>query len=156
MAKATYRLKLIGSQINRDPFSCTGEQLGLVIQTLAHLATDWVWFVADIEAEGSSVGHYQAGEPVLFGDSQKLINYVNSIHQFIWGIFLAVPKDSLPKTWVRFYETEDFPFREMDGAALEIRTFDTSYIEIYAQDSSLLDGLVQKFGGKIEVESLAL
>jgi hypothetical protein len=154
MAKATYRLELRGSQINGEPFSCTGEQLGLLIQTLANLATNCVWFVADIEAEGSSVGHYQAGEPVLLGDSQKLINYANSIHQFIWGIFLAVPKDSLPKTWVRFYETEDLPFREMDGAVLEIRTFDTSYIEVYAQDSSLLDGLIQKFGGKLETESL--
>ncbi len=154
MAKAIYRLELTGSQINSELVSCTGKQLGLVINSLAKLSKNWVWFVADIEAVGSLSEEYKAGEPTLFGDTEQLITYVKTIPQFTWGIYLAVPKELLPKNWTRYFETEDLPFQEMDGAELEIRTFDTTYIEVYAQDSSLLDGLIQELGGKHEIENL--
>jgi hypothetical protein len=44
-------------------------------------------------------------------------------------------------------ETEDKPFRSLacDGIFLEIRTFDTSYFEVYAEDKKIPEVISRQF-----------
>lgn len=50
-------------------------------------------------------------------------------------------------------ETEDQPFRSINckGILIEIRTFDTSYFEIYAEDKHLMKKISKNYNIEIKV-----
>ncbi len=154
MAKANSLLRLNGQQINGNNLSCTSEQLHKIIDTLITFVTDCVWYSADIDTFSVSLPELnKTGVPSYIGNSIKLVELSVKVPQFLSGVFLAVPKQVSSVSWSRAYRTEDLPFEEIDQALYEIRAFDTSYFEIFSNNSSLLQPLVTTFGGNLEHQS---
>jgi hypothetical protein len=144
-------IQLDGLQLTGEAFSCTGHQLALVVASLRSVASDCVWFVADLEAQGYSLppAWINAHTPIMFGATDELAAFAEGVPQFLAGVFLAAPSARLPPVWSRSFWTDDEPFEELDGTILEIRAFDTSWIEVYADEEARLHGLAQRFGGAI-------
>jgi hypothetical protein len=70
--------------------------------------------------------------------------------QYLKGVFLAVPIAVNNPILRDRPITDDVPFPSLGDAILEVRTFDTTYIEVYAPAPGLLDPLVRRFGGSVE------
>jgi len=152
MSGVTALVRLPGTLIDGDTVSGTGNQLGILLRTLADTTADCIWFVADLDAYGLLPPMLKANEvPREIGRTDELVQLVEHVPQFLSGVFLAVPEAALPVQWSHRFDTEDDPFGEMDAARFELRAFDTSYFEIGAADVELLKGLHARFGGQVEV-----
>jgi hypothetical protein len=114
-----------------------------------------VWFVADVCVvySISPLDSYGIHIPKFVGSTQDLLAITNTVNQFEWGIFLALPSEKLPVQWTREFWADDSPFQDLDGCLIEIRAFDAAYLEIYAADPHILEGLSTKFSTKIEYDS---
>ncbi len=88
------------------------------------------------------------------GDDASLIDLCENIDQFLSGVFIAIIKaDQSNLNGLNVcVGTEDEPFRslELDGVLIEIRTFDTSYFEIYSENQILMKELAELYDANIE------
>lgn len=151
MAKAICVLRVSGKEIDRNNFSCSGEQMVLLLQGLENQTLDCVWYAADVDA------HYplppqlsRTHIPQPIGRTIELLVLVKDVPQFLGGVFLAIPDDLSPPTWSRAFYTDDDPFEEMDGSRYEIRAFDTTFFEVCAEEPILLQELAGRFNVHIE------
>lgn len=150
MTRATAVIRLTGEHFNSERFSCTGEQLGIILDRLKPLIKSCDWYIADLEnIPGPTNSLYESHKPVLIGSTEALLDFTRTVSQFSSGIFLAVPNINSVVHWERSFWTDDEPFQELDEAFLEIRAFDTSYFEIYAERADLIRDLANSFGAVI-------
>mgnify|MGYP000673951968 CR=1 FL=1 len=118
-------------QIRGRPFSCLGSQVSTILSLLSIKGN---WYLMDISTNTSG----EEGVFLEFENTELLINYTNTVNQFLSGVFLLIERK------IQIQEpmyTEDIPFRNDLEALLEIRTFDTSYIELYSDDHNLIEKL---------------
>jgi hypothetical protein len=152
MSQPKYVLRLNGQQINGSSYSCTGEQLALVICSLQPNTEDCTWFITDLEVTGSTL-HLDlsiAEHRIIYGgNTEDLIKLVGPTPQLLSGVFLSVPKVSAPISWGESFYTDDPPFRDIGPARFELRVFDTTYIEIYAHSYNNLEAVASQFKGQI-------
>ena len=142
----------------QDGATCLGSQLITIVEFLKTELKTHVWYAADVEAHSDlpserGLNNWRLGE---IGDDEGLIEFCKEIHQFIWGVFIAVgSQHANQETGLFEIATEEDQFRpiNLEGVLLEIRTFDTSYFEIYTDDEHLMNRLALHFGAKIETKS---
>ncbi len=103
MAATRYVVQLKGHAINGSPFSCEGEQIALIVETLGDSIEQCVWFVSDIDDQRGGPRLFAEGvkNPALVGDRDETVAFLRQVVQFIWAVFLAVPVDHLPVNGAR-------------------------------------------------------
>jgi hypothetical protein len=153
MAKPKYRIELDGNQINGDNVTGMGAQIKLILETLAPVVTNCSWFWASVDAFGYPQAELnETTTPTEIGNNAKFIAKISDDIQFIWGVFLAVPKQKLPPQWSHEYYGDAEMFDDIDAAVVQVRVFDSSYFEIYAISENYLIPLKNKF--KAEIQTL--
>ncbi|MGI8687328.1 MAG: hypothetical protein ACR2M3_02015 [Thermomicrobiales bacterium] len=150
MAETKYVVQLKGHEINGSKFSCEGEQIALVIETLGDTVQQCVWFVSDIDDQIDGPRLFPEGVkiPVLVGDHHETVDFLRQVSQFFWAVFLAVPIGCLPMQWGEIW-AESEPFQDIGDAIVEICAFDSSSIQVYARDTAILEPIIARFGGEI-------
>lgn len=150
MALTRYVIQLKGHQINGSMFSCEGSQIALIIEAFGEIVQQCSWFVSDIDdqIDGPRLFPENVKIPALIGGRDEIVRFLRRVSQFVWAVFLAVPVDSLPVQWGEI-GAEDVLFRDIGGAIVEIRAFDSSFIQIYARDAAVLEPIIARFGGEI-------
>lgn len=140
---------------SEDRVVCLGSQLKHIVENLSRLIDPHVWFCADIEAISSIPTELGLDSPRLrkIGNDISLTNLCANIDQFLAGVFIAVKEEdqNLESLDVHAW-TEDEQFRSLhlDGGIIEIRTFDTSYFELYSDDSGLMEKLSLIYRAEVE------
>ncbi len=153
MFSPKYRLLLKSENFPSDSVICLGTQLVAIIDFLKDILPIHMWYGADIEATGLSVKKYDFNTHKITqcGDNSMFIQYCFGIDQFIWGVFLGLGNCFNNQDFSTCkLGTEDEPFREieLDGILIEIRTFDTSFFEIYSEDEEIIKKISQKFNSR--------
>src|ERR1700689_580017 len=119
---------------------CLGSQLKSIIKNISELIEAHVWFCADIDAfspipKKLGIDLFRLKK---IGNNSSMINLCENIDQFLSGVFIAIREENeklqCPDLRVG---TEDEQFRSLnlEGVIIEIRAFDTSYFELYSDDS---------------------
>lgn len=131
--------------------ACLSEQLLLILKIINNASKDYIWYACDVEISGEipfKLG-LEGWIPKRIGHTTDLVKIVQNVEQFLSGVFFALPLD-FGEFWDHEFSTEDKPFRDMEEAFLEIRAFDTSYFEVYANDSMIIKELAKYFSVEIE------
>lgn len=143
MFNPKYRVLLTSKCFTENEVVCLGTQLISIINSIKNFLPSHIWYGADVEAIGKGAMKHQLNDIKLnlIGIDLHFIEYCSVIDQFIWGIFVCIDVNfSNQNIHSIELETEDAPFRSIacDGVVIEIRTFDTSYFEIYSEDVVLI------------------
>lgn len=155
MFEPKYLILLDKKVFSSDQGICLGSQLKSIIENLNGLIKPHAWFCADVDAcspipKKLGIDSFHLNK---IGDNLSLIKLCNNIDQFLSGVFIAIrEKNQTLKHSDVSLETEDEQFRslDIDGVLIEIRTFDTSYFELYSEDIALMRKLSRTYGVKIE------
>ena len=146
MSSPIYSVELTGKNIDGSSISCTGKHLEIVLEELNKHLKSAIWFGCDVNVSNDNTiwRRFSSYDPKYIGENRDFIELLDSDEQFLSGVFLIAPKGKNNK-WAHEYETEDEPFRNNEGALIELRTFDTSHIELYTSDKELLSSLSKRF-----------
>lgn len=154
-----YRLLIPSESFPKDQCICLGSQLILIINVLKKILPAHIWYGADVQAMGKGVVDLNISGSQLkpIGSDEQFISYCLNISQFIWGVFLCISKDFLSSNISNVeLETEDEPFRSIscNGVLIEVRMFDTSYIEIYSEYENIIKKISDNFSkSRIDIKS---
>lgn len=138
MFNPKYRLLIPPESFPEDRCICLGSQLISVINILKKILPTHTWYGGDVQAIGKAGVDLSGFELKSIGSDEQFISYCLNISQFIWGVFVCVSKDGLPSNVELGTEDESFRSIPCDGVLIEIRMFDTSYIELYSEDGNTL------------------
>jgi len=139
--------KTLTIQFNDTKLCGLGEQLVSILQCLEETLKDKKWYVGDIE--GIKHDKIEVIEKKMFPDTRTLIEYAESIHQFLLGVFVAVPNSIVKEEDLPDLDTE-LPLQgiQVEDGTLEIRADDTTYFVIYTDlegiKEKLQEGLAEK------------
>jgi hypothetical protein len=156
MFKPKYRILLSSKCFPPDKFICLGKQLISIVNFIKNLLPQHIWYGADVEAVGKGAQNCNLNSVKLnaIGTDSQFIEYCSGIEQFIWGEFLCVDSNYLSQNITNVeLETEDESFRPIncDGVLVEIRTFDTTFFEIYFESIELVDKISKTYNVDIEI-----
>jgi len=150
----TFRVLLLdASAFEGDDVACLGRHVASVIREIEQIIPNAIWYVADVSVNQPTPLELVGGaEPHLVGDSTRVIESCERVDQFLSGRFWACRVDTPLRVdgyRVRGRLFTDSVESELGGAAFELRAFDTSYIEIYAEDERALIHLGERLRGSL-------
>ena len=127
-------IRVTGKMLTMESVSCTGKQLGQLLQSLAPWVGSCNWYLLDIQTNNRVPSlAAQVNHPLCL-THVDLDALCDQVDQFLSGIFLAVPAHIRDPRLFTDAVTEDEPSADLGDAIVEIRAFDTSYFEIYTAD----------------------
>lgn len=150
MFNPKYQILLTIKCFPEDKFICLGSQLISIVNALKDFLPKHMWYGADVDAVGKGAMQTNVNDAQLnlIGTDLDFTKYCAGIDQFIWGVFLCIDNSFSSQNIEDVeLETEDQPFRSIgcNGILLEIRTFDTSYFEIYLESEEIINVICKKF-----------
>ena len=126
--------------------ACQGEQIAEVISLIAEVVPSLIWFAADTSTLGLQLVPSRCPSPARLGTTLELIDRVRLVEQFEDGVLIGVPESV---TDPRFRDggvwTDDKSVVDLCDSIVEIRTFDTTFIEILSSEQRILDKLTYRF-----------
>jgi hypothetical protein len=155
MFNPKYRILITSKCFPKDGVISLGTQLISIVSSIEHYLMPHLWYGADVDAVGKGARKYGLNNIQLnkIGSDLQFIEYCSEIEQFIWGVFLCIDKNFSSQNFQGIeLETEDEPFRPINakGIVMEIRTFDTTYFELYSEDEVLINELSKMYDVNIE------
>ena len=155
MFEPKYLIRLDKKAFSHDQVVCLGSQLKSLVKNLSELIGPHVWFGADVDAispmpKKLGIDSFQLKK---IGESHSLVSLCENIDQFLSGVFIAVKeKNQNFKCSELRIGTEDEQFRSLnlEEVLIEIRAFDTSYFEVYSNNSILMEKLSEIYKIKID------
>lgn len=150
-----YRILITTQQFPEDQCICLGMQMISIINSIKEYLPSHMWYGADVQAVGKNVSKYSLNnvQPNRIGSDVKFIKYCSGIEQFIWGVFLCIDNHfSYQHLGEVETATEDEPFRSIncEGILMEIRTFDTTFFEMYSENLELITKIAHLYDVTIE------
>jgi hypothetical protein len=147
MSKPTKLLRLRPEDFKSEAV-CTGQQLARIVDATEKVLGHLRWHYADVEPLETSDDFSDGTSPTLVGSARELQLRAARTSQFVSGVFLGTRIDNDLRAGAEWC-TEDDPFRELQGAQVEIRAFDTTYFDITVREEELLLDLRRELGGTI-------
>jgi hypothetical protein len=134
---------------------CLGPQLLQILNCIEQSLSLCFWYGADMDStfftEDTDMLNFTDYLLKKIGDIAQLKKLVSQIDQFLSGVFIAISKDVLIVDNTIDLATLDPEFRSLDieGVMIEIRAFDTSYLEIYSNHYELMKRIANQFHADI-------
>lgn len=146
LKKPTFILRLSGKHFQSE-IGCLGKQLAQILASIQDETSSFNWFAFDVFGSSNQPSDVLFPRPyseILSTD--ELIKKAKEIVQFHSGVFIGIRKgkeigwetNTLP-------ETEESEGLQHPEAEIEIRTFDTSYFEIYGMDIAIGNKIKSSF-----------
>lgn len=139
-------LDIPGKQIDGNKLACLGTQLICVFSKCEVIAGPLAWHGADIEFTGTSPIRQEERAPRLIGNTALLIELSRSVDQYYRGVFLATKPELSDPEFRDWVDTEDPVDMELMSAVLEIRAFDTHFVELITREVSIAVMMSEYFG----------
>jgi len=160
MFNPVYRILITNKFFTQENFICLGTQLIFIINSIKDFLPSHIWFGTDVDATRKSINNYNLNSTQLniIGTDSQFAKYCSTIEQFIWGEFLCIDTNFSFQNFQNIkLVTEDEPFRPIPckGVLIEIRTFDTTFFEIFSEDIELMKNLSKIFNVEIEKNKLS-
>lgn len=146
MGAPSFVVRLSGDHFERSRVACLGWQLAEVLQAVSQGVPDTQWYYADVSTNGANPFSHADTEPIAHGGgTHDMLDRTRAVDQFLSGIFWGVYSTSNPPQLRNNPTTEDPDSCELGDAFVEVRTFDTTYIEVLTSDNSALTSLASRF-----------
>ena len=115
--------------------ACRGADVATVVQIAAQYRPELTWYIADVDAMAVIDEELRSALPVRVGEATRMIELASGISQFLDGVVLGA------RATIRFPAAgvSTSSERAETDADIEIRAFDTSYLQIDGRDESLLE-----------------
>lgn len=143
-------LQLQGEDINGDQICCSGEQVITVLNVILSVQNfdGFSWYAAALLSfPPTDFCQDERFEEVI--DLNQLMKKISSVTQLEDGVVVAIRSDVIPNINVDFI-TAEAPMRKfLMQSILEIRMFDTSWIEVYTEIPKIVVALQSRFGGRL-------
>jgi hypothetical protein len=131
--------------------ACTGSQVAEVIACVSRVTRGLVWYAADVEAPTSSFAVQRSSVPVRIGEEQECISRVRVVDQFEAGVFVGISaSNENPRFRNGGLWTEDPVEVELADSVVEVRAFDTTFIEVLSCEREVLREVGRIFGAPVE------
>lgn len=137
-------IRLSAESIDGGHICCLGSQLASIVSVLGQSLGDVVWYAADVDSIGVVLPICKQS-PCLIGHSNRLIELVEHIDQFLRGVFLAVDPQKTNPQFRSDIDTEDSIEADLGDALVEIRAFDTTFFEILTNKEQIGAVLAKTF-----------
>jgi hypothetical protein len=115
------------------------------------------WYGANINAIGMAPKKYglQSWTIKKIGPASSLITICSEIDQFLSGVFFAIQGDPQHEIINIEIDTEDPPFRTLniEGILIEIRAFDTSFFDFFAENEQIIKELLEQFKSHVKQDN---
>ncbi len=159
MFNPKYRVLVTSKCFPHDKVICLGSQLISIVNFIKDMLPKHFWYGADINAVGKDAMRFNVNDVRLniIGTDSQFTEYCSQIDQFICGVFLCIDSNYFSQNIQEIQlETEDERFRSIscDGILLEIRTFDTTYFQLYSEDLTIMKKLSDMYHVKIEEKGI--
>jgi hypothetical protein len=102
------------------------------------------WWIADVFPNSGTGG---SRTPERFGSTASLAAWSSGVRQFESGVFIAARPGATPAAVRSTVSSEDDPWLDMAEALVEIRAFDTTYLDVVLADECVASAMHAKFGG---------
>jgi hypothetical protein len=142
-------LQINGIDIDGSRVVCTGSQIALLLDLLSREPelSGCHWYAGALDNFGPAIDPYQPGEPRLVYDFKYLVESVRSTQQLLDGIFVAMRSEEKPILLSQLF-TADGPMEKVvENCIVEVHAFDTSWIELYSNDTALIRRFADRFPG---------
>lgn len=143
-------LQLQGEDINGDQICCSGEQVITVLSAILSVQNfdGFSWYAAALVSfPPTDFCQDERFEEVT--DLNQLMEKISLVEQLEDGVILAIKSDVIPSIDADFI-TAEAPMRKfLMQSTLEIRMFDTSWIEVYTEIPQITVALQNRFGGRL-------
>lgn len=141
-------LRLTGQVLDKQPFSCTGKQLAVLLHAMSPWVRTGKWYIFDVSTNSRTLEFLKTKEEIREAVTlEELTSASIHVEQFLSGVFIAVPTNAKYPDGRPNFLTEDDPPNHIGNAIVEIRAFDTSYFEVYSESLGLMSHLRATFGG---------
>jgi hypothetical protein len=128
------------AEVFNDTIICRGVQISKLIDIIENIIPELIWYVADLQTVGYQFEQQIRAMPMRVGFATRMSELALGVVQFRSGVFLGVSSEiASPAFREGGSWTEDEEFADLGDSTVEIRAFDTSYIDIGSSDTSLLD-----------------
>ena len=134
-----------------DKYACTGPQIASVLALLVSMSEteNCAWYSGAINANGTRFAPFDERSLLMVDDIAGLIETIRSTTQLLDGIFVAARGPTLGP--VAGVVTADGPMEPVaETSTVEVHAFDTTWIEIFSNDPSLLAKMQQRFPGELK------
>ncbi len=140
-------LKLTGVRVDGDAVTCTGSQIATVLRALearpALAKCDW--YAGALDGYGLRIPEFEEFALKPVNSMIDLIEQIAAVPQLLDGIIVAVPLTQEPAIGSGFVSADGPEGRVVANSLVEVHVFDTTWIEIYSDDETLLGALAAKF-----------
>lgn len=126
--------------------ACLGMQVSWILER-AFQTAELRWSYFDVESNDDT-WEARLGKSGELPSTAELIRACAATGQFLSGVFLGYPRELTGARGRACPHTEDDPMSDLGDAVVEIRCFDTSYIDVAVSDSRKADELV-RLGGAV-------
>jgi hypothetical protein len=138
--------QLTGAQVNGDDVPCTGPQIAIVLRALMDQPEliECDWYAAALDPF-ELLSDYSAATLHHVQDMDDLIGRVGAVGQLSDGVFVAVPRSCVPACGDAHMSADGPAERLVANSIVELHAFDTSWIEVYSPEQTLLAALGAQF-----------
>ncbi|MEA1673046.1 hypothetical protein [Nitrospirillum sp. BR 11163] len=147
-------LDIRGADIDGDQVTCTGMQVASILDFIATLPELGIgtWYAGAVEGLGKRLEDYEEPAPRLVPALSDLLQRIRGIPQLLDGVFAWVPGQETPRVEAKNF-TADGPMAPLVlNALVEIWAFDTSYIEVYTERTSIIAAIQDRFMGNARAD----
>jgi hypothetical protein len=147
---------LQGSDIDGDEYVCTGPQIASVLDALARTPelSRCTWYAAAIDANDPALETYVTDYWKAVANIGDLVERVRATRQLLDGVFIAIEGSNWPERTAEPITAYTPMARLAANSVVELRAFDTTYVEIYSDHPEPIDRLRQRFGGELRVKQI--
>lgn len=155
MYKPKFKIIIKNKSFFPDRLVCLGSQFIVIVNHFREILKPHTWYGANVKVLGELSKECELNSFNLkkIGNDKRLIKLCDCVEQFLEGVFFAIDDKYSDQTISNIeVDTEDEEYRSLDinGVLIEIRTFDTSFFELYSENEKFLEKLSKIFNVKIE------
>lgn len=131
----------------RTTVACLGDQMADVLEVVESVSPGLVWYAADIENAGPAFIPNRTPSPQLIGRLEDFLPRLRTSAQFLAGVFAGAPASvDTPCFRDGGLWTEDPSVVDLADTSVEVRAFDTTYIEVISTRLDILKSVGKAFG----------
>ncbi|WP_044558651.1 hypothetical protein [Azospirillum sp. B4] len=144
-------LQIRGNDIDDDRVTCTGAQVATVLDFIAAVPAlaGGDWYAGAVDGLGARLTEYEVLEPIPVPALADLLHRIRNIPQLLDGVFALVPRHEIPRLTGDCFSADGPMEPLIHNALVEIKAFDTSFVEVYTDQPSLITVVQQRFGGEV-------
>lgn len=141
----TFLLRMTPATFEESKVICLGRQIAEVLESIEHAAPGLSWYASDVQTLGGIFLPRREPVPAPIGHTDVTASRARAVSQFESVVFLRFAPAASVELRPGGVWTDDEPGADMGSAEVEVRAFDTTYIEVATSHQEVWRTLTSRF-----------